>query len=84
MTNNLTDYQKEKFYDLYKTILSATISSTPEFFFGGCNKEDAILDAVKLAKVSVELLTDENGLRQPTDVQKKIDEEWDEIKREFL
>lgn len=80
MTQSLTDYQKELFYDLYKTVLGATISSTHEFYLGGCCKEDAIHDAVKLAKISVELLTDENGLRQPADVQRKLEDNWDEIK----
>ena len=80
MNNNLSDYQKEVFYDLYKTILSATISSSPEFYLGGYRKEDAIHESVKLAKVSVELLTDENGLRLPVDVQKKLEDNWDEIK----
>ena len=80
MNTNLTNYQKEVFYDLYKTILGATISSSPEFHLGGCRKEEAIIDAVKLAKVSVEILTDENGLRQPTDVQKTLNDNWDEIK----
>lgn len=80
MTKSLTDYQKELFYDIYKTVLGATISSIPEFYLGGCRKEDVIHDAVKLAKISVELLTDENGLRQPADVQKKLEDNWDEIK----
>lgn len=80
MEQNLTDYQKEVFYDLYKTILSATISSSPEFYLGGFSKEDAIHESVKIAKVSVELLTDENGLRQPVDVEKELDDKWDEIK----
>ena len=83
MTQSLTDYQKELFYDIYKTVLGATISSTPEFYFGGCRKEDVIQDAVKLAKISVELLTDENGLCQPADVQKKLEDNWDEIKGAF-
>lgn len=79
MSNNFSDYQKEMFYDLYKTFLGATISSTPDFFYGRCRKEDAIRGAVKLAKVSVKLLTDENGLRQPTDVQKKLSANWVKI-----
>lgn len=80
MKQNLTDYQKEVFYDLYKTILSATISSSPEFYLGGFRKEDAIHESVKLAKVSVELLTDENGLRLPIDVEKELSDKWNEIK----
>ena len=80
MKQNLTDHQKELFYDIYKTVLGATISSTPGFYSGECRKEDVIRDAIKLAKVSVELLTDEKGLRQPADVEKELDDKWDEIK----
>lgn len=83
MTNNLSDYQKDMFYDLYKTFLSATISSSPNFYLGSYCKEDAILDTIKLAKVSVELLTDENGQRLPDDVQKILEDSWDEIKKSY-
>ena len=83
MSRILSDYQKELFYDMYKTILGATISSTPDFFLGGCRKEEAILQAFKLAKVNIEILTDESGLRQPEEVQKIINDKWEEIKGEL-
>lgn len=80
MKQNFTDYQKEVFYDLYKTILSSIISSSPEFYLGGFDKEHVIRDAIKMAKINVELLTDEKGLRQPVDVEKELVDKWDEIK----
>ena len=79
MTNKTTDFQRDMFYDIYKTMLGAILSRN-EFAFGS-GKEQAVLDAVKIANVSVELLTDNDGLKEPSIIMGDIDNEWETIKK---
>jgi hypothetical protein len=79
MTNKTTDFQRDMFYDIYKTTLGAILSRN-EFAFGS-GKEQAVLDAVKIANVSVELLTDNDGLKEPSIIMGDIDNEWETIKK---
>ena len=66
MTNNLSDYQKEVFMDVYKTSLGALLSSNQ--FPDSSSIKAAISDSVKIAMSSVELLTDGDNLRKPSDI----------------
>ena len=66
MTNNLSDYQKEVFMDIYKTSLGAMLSTYQNPDSIAINS--AISDSTKIALASIELLTDGNGLRKPSDV----------------
>lgn len=79
MANKTTDFQRDMFYDIYKTTLGAILSRN-EFAFG-TGKEQAVLDAVKIAKASVELLTDNDGLKEPSIIMGDIDNEWETIKK---
>ena len=79
MTNKTTDFQRDMFYDIYKTTLGAILSRN-EFAFGS-GKEQAVLDAVKIANASVELLTDNDGLKEPSIIMGDIDNEWETIKK---
>ena len=79
MVDKTTDFQRNMFYDIYKTTLGAILSRN-EFAFG-TGKEDAILDAIKIAKASVDLLTDTNGLKEPSIIMGDIDNEWETIKK---
>lgn len=79
MANKTTDFQRDMFYDIYKTTLGAILSRN-EFAFG-TGKEDAILDAVKIANASVELLTDNDGLKELSVIMGDIDNEWETIKK---
>jgi hypothetical protein len=56
------------------------ILSRNEFAFGS-GKEQAVLDAVKIANASVELLTDNDGLKEPSIIMGDIDNEWETIKK---
>ncbi len=76
--NKTTDYQKEMFYDIFKTSLGAILSRN-EFAYG-TDKEQAILDAIKIATTSVNLLTDGNGIKEPSAILEDIDNEWETIK----
>lgn len=76
--NKTTDYQKEMFYDIFKTSLGAILSRN-EFAYG-TDKEQAILDAIKIATTSVNLLTDGNGFKEPSAILEDIDNEWETIK----
>ena len=66
MTNILSDYQKEVFMDVYKTSLGALLSSNQ--FLDNIAINAAISDSVKIAMSSIELLTDEDNLRKPSDI----------------
>lgn len=77
--NKMTDYQKGMFYDIYKTSLGAILSRN-EFAYG-TDKEQAVLDALKIANASVNLLTDSNGLKEPSVIMEVFNNEWETIKR---
>ena len=79
MANKTTDFQRDMFYDIYKTTLGAILSRN-EFAFG-TGKEQAVLDAVKIANASVELLTDNDGLKEPSIIMGDIDNEWETLKK---
>ena len=66
MTNNLSNYQKDVFIDIYKTALGAMLSSqqTP----GSIVINDVIEESTKIAMLTLDLLTDENGMRKPSDI----------------
>ncbi len=66
MTNKLSDYQNEVFFELYKTSLSALLSSEqyPDNMF----MNTAISDATKIALKSIELLTNEKGFKNPSEI----------------
>ena len=66
MTNNLSDYQQEVFMDVYKTSLGALLSSNQ--FLDNIAINAAISDSVKIAMSSIELLTDGDNLRNPSDI----------------
>jgi hypothetical protein len=66
MTNELTDFQKEFFMDVYKTSLGAILSTNQSPDCIATNS--AISDSVKIALASIELLTDGNGIRKPSDI----------------
>lgn len=66
MTNNLSDYQKEVFMDVYKTSLGALLSSNQ--FPDSSSINAAIRDSVKIAMSSIEILTDGDNLRKPSDI----------------
>ena len=76
--NKMTDYQKEKFYDIYKTSLGAILSRN-EFAYG-TGKEQAILDALKIANTSIAILTDGNSMKKPSAIMEDINNEWETIK----
>ena len=61
---NLTDYQKEVFFDMYKTSLNAFLSTKE---FGEFSIEE-IEDAIKVAMNTVDLITDKHGMRKPSDI----------------
>ena len=73
MTNILSDYQKEVFMDVYKTSLGALLSS------------NQFLDniSVKIAMSSIELLTDEDNLRKPSDIINALNERRSDEPLEF-
>ena len=66
MTNNLSDYQKEVFMDIYKTSLGAMLSTYQNPDSIAINS--AISDSTKIALASIELLSDSNDLRKPSDI----------------
>lgn len=66
MTNNLSKYQKEVFMDIYKTSLGALLSSNQ--FPDSSSINAAIRGSVKIAMSSIELLTDGDNLRNPSDI----------------
>ena len=69
MTNNLSDYQKQMFYDIYKTTLSAIIAASITSRNLHHPSSKMIKDAAWAALMSVDLLTDETGtLCKPSDI----------------
>jgi hypothetical protein len=66
MTNHLTDYQKEVFIDIYKTSLGAMLSTNQ--FPDSIAINDSIDVSAKIAFATVELLTDSEGIRKPSDI----------------
>ena len=70
MTNNLSKYQKEVFMDIYKTSLGAMLSTNQ--FPDSIAINAAINDSVKIALTSVDILTDGDELRKPSDIIKTL------------
>lgn len=66
MTNNLSNYQKDVFIDIYKTALGAMLSCQQTLDSIIIN--DVIEESTKIAMLTVDLLTDENGMRTPSDI----------------
>lgn len=81
MTNNLSKYQKEVFMDIYKTSLGALLSSNQ--FLDNFAINAAISDSVKIAMSSIELLTDEDNLRKPSDIINALNERRSDEPLEF-
>jgi hypothetical protein len=81
MTNILSDYQKEVFMDVYKTSLGALLSSNQ--FLDNIAINAAISDSVKIAMSSIELLTDEDNLRKPSDIINALNERRSDEPLEF-
>lgn len=60
MSRELTS--KEQFFiECSKSNLAAFISSTDNFFTGGCNPDEAIYDSIMLARKLTEAIFDEAG-----------------------
>lgn len=72
MTNNLSKYQKEVFMDIYKTSLGAMLSTNQ--FPDSIAINAAIDDSVKIALTSVDILTDGDELRNPSDIIKRLND----------
>ena len=66
MTNELSEYQKDVFMEIYKTSLDAMLSTNQNPDSIAINS--AISDSTKIALASIELLTDGNGIRKPSDI----------------
>ena len=66
MKNDLSKYQKEVFMDIYKTSLGAMLSTYQNPDSIAINS--AISDSTKIALASIELLTEDNDLRKPSDI----------------
>lgn len=64
MNNNWTGYQKQMFYEIYKTSLGAFLSNKE---YGEFSIEE-IGDAAKVALNTVDLLTNGNDLRKPSEI----------------
>ena len=72
MTNKLSDYQKAVFMDIYKTSLGAIISTNQ--YPDSISINAAISDSAKIALASVELFTDGDELRNPSDIIKRLND----------
>ena len=81
MKQTLSDYQKEVFMDVYKTSLGALLSSNQ--FLDNIAINAAISDSVKIAMSSIELLTDEDNLRKPSDIINALNERRSDEPLEF-
>lgn len=81
MTNKLSDYQKEVFMDIYKTSLSAMLSTNQ--FPDSISINEAISDSAKIAFASVEFLTDGDELRNPSDIIKRLNDRRSDEPLEF-
>lgn len=64
MNNNWTDYQKQMFCEIYKISLSAFLSKKES----GEYSIEEIRDAAKVAMNTVDLLTNGNDLRKPSEI----------------
>ncbi|OYP38003.1 hypothetical protein CIK90_07025 [Prevotella sp. P5-126] len=81
MTNKLSDYQKEVFMDIYKTSLGAMLSTNQ--FPNSISINAAISDSATIAFASVELLTDGDELRNPSDIIKMLNDRRSDEPIEF-
>ena len=81
MTNKLSDYQKEVFMDIYKTSLGAILSTNQ--FPNSISINAAISDSATIAFASVELLTDGDELRNPSDIIKMLNDRRSDEPIEF-
>ena len=81
MTNKLSDYQKEIFMDIYKTSLGAMLSTNQ--YPDSISINAAISDSAKIALASVELLTDGDELRNPSDIIKRLNDRRSDETLEF-
>ena len=81
MTNKLSDYQKEVFMDIYKTSLGAMLSTNQ--FPNSISINAAISDSATIAFASVELLTDGDELRNPSDIIKRLNDRRSDEPIEF-
>ena len=81
MTNKLSDYQKEDFMDIYKTSLGAMLSTNQ--FPNSISINAAISDSATIAFASVELLTDGDELRNPSDIIKMLNDRRSDEPIEF-
>ena len=81
MTNNLSKYQKEVFMDIYKTSLGAMLSTNQ--YPDSISINAAISDSAKIALASVDLLTDGDELRNPSDIIKRLNDRRSDEPLEF-
>lgn len=81
MTNKLSDYQKEVFMDIYKISLGAMLSTNQ--YPDSISINAAISDSAKIALASVELLTDGDELRNPSDIIKRLNDRRSDEPLEF-
>ena len=81
MKQILSKYQKEVFMDIYKTSLSAMLSTNQ--FPDSISINAAISDSAKVAFASVELLTDGDELRNPSDIIKMLNDRRSDEPIEF-
>ena len=81
MTNKLSDYQKEVFMDIYKTSLGAMLSTNQ--FPNSISINAAISDSATIAFTSVELPTDGDELRNPSDIIKMLNDRRSDEPIEF-
>ena len=72
MTNDFSDYQKAVFMDIYKTSLGAILSTNQ--YPDSISINAAISDSAKIALTSVDLLIDGDGLRNPSDIIKMLND----------
>ena len=81
MTNKLSDYQKEVFMDIYKTSLGAMLSTNQ--IPNSISINAAISDSATIAFTSVELLTDGDEPRNPSDIIKMLNDRRSDEPIEF-
>jgi hypothetical protein len=81
MKQTLSDYQKEVFMDIYKTSLGAMLSTNQ--YPDSISINAAISDSAKIALASVDLLTDGDELRNPSDIIKRLNDRRSDEPLEF-
>jgi hypothetical protein len=81
MTNELSEYQKEVFMEIYKTSLGAMLSINQNPDSIAINS--ATSDSTKIALASIELLSDSNDLRKPSDIINALNDRRSEEPLEF-